>query len=380
MKNIQFKRILAFALAMVLCLGAVPAIAPAASAATSSSVASAVSSRLPLVTYAMPLSGASRVYSYSDASLNTKTTGYYIDSFVDQIVITKISANGRAVYVAYPSSSSSTGYRSRWFAADDILGLARVDIRSYTCSSSNNTYRMSSASGVTSYGSISKGDACAMLGTHSVGGRTYYPTIYPISAKTINKVAGVRYKLALGCYAPSTGSGSTTSSGWRMPMDNAYCTWRSYSNMSWATYTNRSGDRDYHLGIDIYGTGGKVYAAADGKVVACSTSNSGANGRFIILQHTISGKTVYSFYAHLSSLKVSKGQTVSKGTQIAVAGGSGNGSNSAYGTHLHFAIVDTLWTSGGYYGYATWFSGNKVKYQGVTYYNPVYVINNNRLP
>ena len=67
MKNITFKRILAFALAMVLCLGAVPAIAPAASAATSSSVASAVSSRLPLVTYAMPLSGASRVYSYSDA-------------------------------------------------------------------------------------------------------------------------------------------------------------------------------------------------------------------------------------------------------------------------------------------------------------------------
>lgn len=379
MKNTNLKRIFAFVLAMVLCLGAVPAIAPAASAASSGSVASAVSSHLPLVTYAMPLSGASRVYSYSDASLNNRTTGYYIDSFVDQIVITQISANGRAVYVAYPSSSSSTGFRTRWFAADDILGLATVDIRSYTCSSGNNTCRMSSASGVTSYGSISKGDACTMLGHHTVGGKTYYPTIYPISAKTINKVAGVRWKLALGCYAPSTGTG-TTASGWRMPMDNAYCTWRSYSNMSWATYTNRVGNRDYHLGIDIYGTGGRVYAAADGKVVASSNSNSGANGRFIILQHTISGKTVYSFYAHLSSLKVSTGQTVSKGTQIAVAGGSGNGSNSTYGTHLHFAIVDTLWTGGGYYGYATWFSGNKVTYEGVTYYNPVYVINNNRLP
>lgn len=376
MKNITLKRVLAFVLVLVLCLGAVPAIAPAASAATSSAVASAVSSHLPLVTYAMPLSGASRVYSYSDSSLRTKTTGYYIDSFVDQIVITRISSDGRAVYAAYPSSS--TGYRSRWFAADDILGLAAVSIRSYTCTSANTTYRMSSASGVTSYGSISKGDACAMLGSHVVGGKTYYPTIYPISAKTINKVAGVRYKLALGCYAPSTGG--TSSSGWRMPMDNAYCTWRSYSNMSWASYTNRSGDRDYHLGIDIYGTGGKVYAAADGKVVACSSSASGANGRFIILQHTISGKTVYSFYAHLGSLKVSKGQTVSKGTQIGVAGGSGYGSSSYYGTHLHFAIVDTLWSSGGYYGYATWFSGNKVTYGGVTYYNPVYVINNNRLP
>lgn len=179
MKNIKFKRILAFALAMVLCLGAVSATAPTASAATSSAVASAVSSRLPLVTYAMPLSGASRVYSYSDSSLSTRTTGYYIDTFSDQIVITRISADGRAVYVAYPSSS--TGYRSRWFAADDILGLARVDIRSYTCSSANNTYRMSSASGVTSYGSISKGDACAMLGTHSVGGRTYYNPVYVIN-------------------------------------------------------------------------------------------------------------------------------------------------------------------------------------------------------
>lgn len=379
MKNLSVKRILAFVLAAVMCLGAVPTLAPEASAATNSTVASQLSSRLPLVTYAMPLSGAAKVYSYSDATLNTKTTGYYIDSFKDQIVITKISADGRALYVSYPSSSSSTGYRSRWFAADDILGLATVGVQAYTCSSKNTTYRMTSGSGVTSYGSISAGDACLKLGSHAVGGKTYYPTVYPISSGTYNKVSGVRYKLALGSFAPSTG-GTTTSSGWRMPMDNAYCTWSSYSNMSWATYTNRSGDRDYHLGIDIYGTGGRVYAAADGKVVACSSSTSGANGRFIILQHTISGKTVYSFYAHLSSLNVSKGQTVSKGTQIAVAGGSGNGSNSAYGTHLHFAIVDTLWTSGGYYGYATKFTGNKVNYSGVTYYNPVYVINNNRLP
>ena len=377
MKKLSVKRILAFVLAMVLCLGAVPALVPTASAATSSAVASQLTSRLPLVTYAMPLSGASRVYSYSSSSLSTKTTGYYIDSFSDQIVITQISSNGKAVYVTYPSTSSSTGYRSRWFAADDILGLAAVDVRTYTCSSTNTTYRMSSASGVTSYGSISKGDACAMLGTHTVGSKTYYPTIYPITSKTYNGVSGVKYKLALGCYAPST---SSTTSAWQMPMKNAYCTWSSFSNMSWGNYTNRSGDRDYHLGIDIYGTSGIVYAAATGKVVAASSSASGANGRFIILQHTISGKTVYSFYAHLSSVKVSVGQTVSVGTQIGVAGGSGYGSNNYYGTHLHFAIVDTLWTSGGYYGYATWFSGNKVTYGGVTYYNPLYVINNKCLP
>lgn len=368
------KRILALVLTLVLCLGLVPANAPAVSAATSTTVASTVSSRLPIVTYAMPLSGASRVYSYSDSSLSTKTTGYYIDSFVDQIVITKITSNGKAVYVTYPSSSSSTGYRSRWFAVNDILGLAAVNVRSYTSSAARTTYRMSSASGVTSYGSIAKSDACAMLGSHTLGSKTYYPTIYPISSQTVNKVSGVRYKLALSTYAPST------TSSWRMPMDNAYCTWSSYSNMSWASYTSRSGDRDYHLGIDIYGTGGKVYAAAAGKVVACSTSASGANGRYIIIQHTISGKTVYSFYAHLASLKVSTGQSVSKGAQIGVAGGSGYGSSSYYGTHLHFAIVDTLWSGGGYYGYAPYFTGNKVTYSGVTYYNPVYVIKNGKLP
>ena len=171
-------------------------------------------------------------------------------------------------------------------------------------------------------------------------------------------------------------------SDWRMPMDNAYCTWDSKETMSWGTYTNRSGDRDYHIGIDIYGTDGKVYAAADGKVVACSNSNNGggANGRFVVIQHTISGRTVYSFYAHLASMDVKDGQPVMKGTQIGIAGGSGSGRDDNYRTHLHFAIIDTLNTKGGYDGYSTKFSGNKVVHKEMTFYNPVYVIENNALP
>lgn len=197
------KRIISLLLALVLCFGAIPFFGIEASAATSSAVANAVSNRLPLVTYAMPLSGASKVYSFTNDTFSDKTTSYYIDSFKDQIVITQISADGKAVCVSYPSSSSSTGYRSRWFATDDILGLAIVDIRPYTCSSGNTTYRMSSASAVTSYGSISKNDSCVMLGNHTVGGTTYYPTIYPISTGTYNKVSGVRNKLALGRFAPA---------------------------------------------------------------------------------------------------------------------------------------------------------------------------------
>ena len=167
----------------------------------------------------------------------------------------------------------------------------------------------------------------------------------------------------------------------QMPMDNAYCTWRSPgSNMSWGAYTSNSSGRNYHLGLDIYGRNGAVYATAPGTVVASSDSNRGANGRYLIIRHDLNGKTIYSFYAHLSTLYVSNGSTVDRNTQIAVAGGSGYGRNNYYGTHLHFAIVDTLWSSGGYYGYSTYFSSGSRYYQGVTYYNPLYVINNDKLP
>ncbi len=187
------------------------------------------------------------------------------------------------------------------------------------------------------------------------------------------------YEKAPGAESNSS-EGNVSGNTWKMPMNNAYCTWRTKETWSWGTYTNNSTNRNYHIGIDIYGTNGTVYAASGGKVVAASSSNSGANGRYIIIQHTISGKTVYSFYAHLSSMNVSVGQTVEKGTKIGVAGGSGYGSNSYYGAHLHFAIVDTLWSNGGYYGYATKFTGNKVDFNGVIYYNPIYIINNNKLP
>ena len=171
-------------------------------------------------------------------------------------------------------------------------------------------------------------------------------------------------------------------SSWGYPMKNIYCTWKDKTDMSWSgrNYSSSRKDRPDHLGIDVYGTSGNVYAASGGKVVACSSSNKGANGRYIIIEHSLDGKKIYSFYAHLSTIKVKKGDSVSKGENIAKAGGSGYGKNDSYGTHLHFAVVDTLWSSGGYYGYADTFSGDKKKYENVTYYNPVYVIKNESLP
>ena len=79
----------------------------------------------------------------------------------------------------------------------------------------------------------------------------------------------------------------------------------------------------------------------------------------------------------VSKITVSARTTVSKGTQVGVLGGSGSSSD---GTHLHFAVTDTLWSNGGYYGYVSSFSGNKVTYGGVTFYNPHYVVEHNALP
>lgn len=165
--------------------------------------------------------------------------------------------------------------------------------------------------------------------------------------------------------------------GFQMPLTGARCSWRSSSNWSWGENVNGGGyssSRVYHLGADLIGSSDNVYATANGTVVRSGWNN--ANGNYVVIQHSISGKTIYSFYAHLSSRSVSQGTSVSKGQKIGVVGNTGS---SSRGKHLHFAMMDTLW-NGSYYGYSTYFTGNKVYYQGVTYYNPIYIVQNGRLP
>lgn len=189
-------------------------------------------------------------------------------------------------------------------------------------------------------------------------------------------VGGGNTNPLLGTKSVNIRGGTSTSaaaSSFQMPLSNARCTWRSYSNWSWGSKSG-SGSRVYHLGIDIIGSSDNVMAAAAGSVAACNYNP--ANGRYVVLKHTISGKTVYSFYAHLASYNVQSGARVSKGQKIGVVGNTGSASR---GKHLHFAMMDKLWM-GSYYGYATYFTGNKTTYGGVTYYNPVYVIQYNRLP
>ncbi len=174
-------------------------------------------------------------------------------------------------------------------------------------------------------------------------------------------------------------SPSSTASNFQIPMKSynktnyfgKYCRY-----MSGATYNGKT--RAYHLGVDYCAVSGgnqNVYSFASGTVAKVGYNK--ANGNYVVIKHTISNKTVYSFYAHLKSYCVSANNKVNSGTKIGVVGKTGTGGNNV--NHLHFAVANKLW-SGSYWGYATYFTGNKTNFAGVTYYNPEYIIKNGKLP
>lgn len=173
---------------------------------------------------------------------------------------------------------------------------------------------------------------------------------------------------------------STAADQWQMPMKGNVITTQTFGSSG-------------HLGIDIKSTtDSSVYAVADGKVVATGLNGTGndastisnpkGNGYYVVIEHTIGGKRVYSMYGHLKydSIKVEPGQNILKGTEIGICGNTGY----SKGVHLHFAIADT-YRAGSYYGYTSSrqsFNRNSMceSRTGITFFNPVYVINNEKLP
>ncbi len=86
-----------------------------------------------------------------------------------------------------------------------------------------------------------------------------------------------------------------------------------------------------HTGIDIgAGYGASILAAAGGTVLRAGW-NSGY-GNYVVIDH---GGGVQTLYGHCSALKVTSGQTVSRGQQIALVGSTGNST----GPHLHFEVL-----------------------------------------
>jgi LysM repeat protein len=88
--------------------------------------------------------------------------------------------------------------------------------------------------------------------------------------------------------------------------------------------------KGYHTGVDfIAATGTKVEAVAAGTVV--SAGWGGSYGNQVVIKHA-DGR--YTQYAHMSSLSVSAGQTVSEGQRLGLSGATGN----VTGPHLHFEV------------------------------------------
>ncbi|MFF2774472.1 peptidoglycan DD-metalloendopeptidase family protein [Streptomyces sp. NPDC058052] len=123
--------------------------------------------------------------------------------------------------------------------------------------------------------------------------------------------------------AQSSGSSAqATSSGWVAPVSGGVSTPYRASGSMWSS--------GYHTGADfIASSGTTVRAVGAGTVV--SAGWSGAYGNEVVIQHADGN---YSQYAHLSSLSVSAGQSVSGGQQIGLSGSTGNST----GPHLHFEI------------------------------------------
>lgn len=104
------------------------------------------------------------------------------------------------------------------------------------------------------------------------------------------------------------------------------------------TRSNNSIADGYLNAIDISG-GGNILATESGTVTEAGWSNSGF-GNYIVIKHS---NGLYSLYGHLSSISVSKGDSVNRGQIIGVMGNTGNSS----GTHLHFELYGIA--SNGYY-------------------------------
>ncbi|GAA2248412.1 M23 family metallopeptidase [Streptomyces atrovirens] len=89
----------------------------------------------------------------------------------------------------------------------------------------------------------------------------------------------------------------------------------------------------YHTGVDFaVPTGTSLKAVGAGTVV--SAGWAGAYGNQVVIQLEDGH---YAQYAHLSSLSVSAGQTVTGGQQVGLSGSTGNST----GPHLHFEIRTT---------------------------------------
>ncbi|MGW7264027.1 peptidoglycan DD-metalloendopeptidase family protein [Streptomyces sp. NPDC054842] len=145
----------------------------------------------------------------------------------------------------------------------------------------------------------------------------------PAKPSTAAKPSGKTTQTARTKAAPAA---ATSSSGYTLPVEGATVgtSYKTAGSM-WSS--------GYHTGVDfVVPTGTTLKAVGPGTVV--SAGWGGAYGNQVVIRQA-DGQ--YSQYAHLSSLSVSAGQTVTGGQQIGLSGATGN----VTGPHLHFEIRTT---------------------------------------
>jgi murein DD-endopeptidase MepM/ murein hydrolase activator NlpD len=324
---------------------------------------------------AYTISTSNNTTAYSDENLTKKKGTIYA---TDELWISSIKKNSKGKMIAVCSYPVSGGRKTAIIPLS-VVTSATAPVEQETSRAALTTYRRAGSN--TKAGSISKGDKVWKL---SVSGN-YTQVMYNIgsaSSPTGYRIAWIstsNYNNYVKKNTTSTNSNSgkvVTDNGWQMPMKNAYCTWSSKANWSFGGYNPSKSrpSRSYHTGADMASSDGNVYAAAKG-VVKYVGYDSG-NGKHIILEHTLNGKTVYTLYSHLDSYAsgITVGKECSKGAKLGVYGSTG----AVTGRHLHFAVFTGYSPSP--YGYISWFSGNKVTYGKTTFYNPIYVIENGKLP
>lgn len=111
-------------------------------------------------------------------------------------------------------------------------------------------------------------------------------------------------------------------------------------NFKWPVPICHSMSRGYyrgHYAIDICNGPVPVYghdivAADGGTVIYAGYGWNGGFGNMVKIQHA---NGIVTLYAHMSSVKVSTGQSVSRGQVIGAVGNSGNSA----GPHLHFEVI-----------------------------------------
>ena len=104
----------------------------------------------------------------------------------------------------------------------------------------------------------------------------------------------------------------------------------SYQDHKNRTPSSRNPGTDYAVA-----TGTPVKAIADGTITSTVETFRGAGGR-MIFQSFEGGYN--ADYLHLSAINVKPGQVVKQGEVIGLSGGSGLGSETGYGPHLHLSI------------------------------------------